>query len=147
MYLDGHEEARSDFSPPSSTCPSPPAAPDIPLPFTVGGLYLFRELSHLLAPLVSRSCVTVGYLKKLHKCACVAMHYDHPWKPSANCVEEMWREDFFRPGATPLPSHHRPLDVDAIVTAHVFACPSCRTLGALLPTCYMAQMVKCISHG
>ena len=83
---------------------------------------------------MSRSCVTVGYLKKLHKRACIAMHYAHPWKPSANFVEEIWREDFFRPGATPLPIHHRPLDVDA-------------TLGALLPTCYMAQMVKCISHG
>ena len=147
MYLDGHEEAQPDFSPPSPVCLSLPAAPAVPLPFVVGGLYLFRELSHLLAPLMSRSCVTVGYLKKLHKRACVAMHYDHPWKPSSNCVEEMWREDFFRPGATPLPLHHNPLVVDAIIAAHVRACPACRVLGSLLPTCYMAQMVKFISHG
>ena len=109
-------------------------------------LSLSRTVS-TACPLVSRSYVTVNYLKKLHKRACVAMHYDHPWKPSANCVEEMWREDFFCPGATRLPSHHRPLDVDAIVAAQVRACPSCRTLGSLLPTCYMTQMVKCISHG
>ena len=75
------------------------------------------------------------------------MQYDHPWKSSANCVEEMWREVFFRPGATPLPLHHRPIDVDAIIAAHVRACPACRVLGALLQTCYKAQMVKCISHG
>ena len=100
-----------------------------------------------LAPLVARSCVTVGYIKKLYKRACAVMHYDHPWKPSAKCVEEMWQEDFFRPGATPLPLHHCSLDMDAIIAAHVRACPACRVVGSLLQTCYMAQIVKCISHG
>ena len=48
------------------------------------------------------------------------------------------------PGANPLPLYHRPLD--AIIAAHVRACPACRVLGSLVPTCYMAQMIKCISH-
>ena len=54
---------------------------------------------------------------------------------------------FLLPRCHTLAASPPPLDVDAIVAAHVRACPSCRILGSLLPTCYMAQMVKCISHG
>lgn len=71
----------------------------------------------------------------------------HSTKPSGLLVSEMFDSKLFQSGSCRLHSTSHNFRVDRLCYYHCLACPCCKVLQVLHPTCYFNAMLRCITHG